>query len=240
MGKLGKQLSLGCNHGVPARLASMYCPVNDVSATSPDSRCVTLMLKKIAVFSAKAFVLYLALIVLWIDRVLFETAIPRHFFDQRPFIQSVMLVLAISAAISVAIRSKTPFIFAALCLAYSAFLFVFQRQASLFIALFCVLAAISFLWRNRFTEPLLVMLPVIAGAWVFLCLAYLPYLVGWANYVTGRNDLAGSILEGFRSAKDQIIPALIMLPVTVMHLLGKHRYVELYSILKSLRKREAA
>lgn len=194
------------------------------------------MLKKIAVFLAKALVIYLALIVLWIDLVLFEAAIPGYFFEQQPYIQSAALALTISAAISIAIRSKTPIIFTAVCLAYSAFFFMFLHQVTSFIALFCVVAAISFFYKNKITEPLLVVLLVIAGAWVFICFVYPPYLVGWANYVTGRKELGSSIFEGLSTAKDQIIPTLAMFPVVLMYFLGKHSYVKPYSILKSLRK----
>ena len=194
------------------------------------------MLKKTAIFLAKACVIYLALIVLWIDFVLFETALPRHFFEQRPFIYSAALTLAISAAISFAIRSKTPIIFTALCLAYSTLFFVHLHYATLFIALFCVLAAVNFLYRNKITEPLLVMLLVIAGAWVFISFIYPSCLVVWANYVTGRKDFAGAIVQGFGVAKDQLVSTLIIIPVVVMYFLGKHGYIKLYSVLKSLHK----
>ena len=193
-------------------------------------------LKKAAVFLVKAFVIYLALIVLWIDMVLFEAAIPGYIFKQQPYIQSAALALTISAAISVAIRSKTPIIFTAICLAYSAFYFVFPHQVTSFIAFFCVVAAISFIYSNKITEPLLAVLLVIAGAWVFICFVYPPYLVAWANYITGRKDLGSSIFECVGTVKDQFIPTLTMLPVVVMYFLGKRSYVKLYTILKSLRK----
>lgn len=194
------------------------------------------ILKKTAVFLAKAFVIDLALIVLWIDLVLFETASAMHFFEQQPFVQSAAFTLAVSAAISFAIRSKTPTIFTALCLAYSAFFFVFRHQAALFMAIFCLFAAVNFLYRNKVTEPLLVMLLIITGAWAFIFFIYPSYLVGWANYVAGRKDLGDSTLEGFSAAKHQIAATLAMVPVIVMYLLGKHSYVKLYSVLKSLRK----
>jgi len=191
-------------------------------------------LTKTAVFLAKALVIYLALIVLWIDWVLFETARPRYFFDFRPFVQSIALTLAVSAAIALAIRSKEPIVFTALCLAYAAFFFVFQRQAAAFIALFCALAAVNFLYRNKVTEPLLAMLLVITGAWVFISFVYPTYVVAWANYFTGRKDLAHSLIEAFSIAKGQLVSTLIILPVISVYFLGKHGYVRLYFALKSL------
>lgn len=193
------------------------------------------VLKKTAIFIAKAYLVYLALIVLWIDWVLFETARPKYFFDARPFIQSAALTVTISAAISIANRSKEAIVFTIFCVAYSAFFFVFQRQAASFIALFCALAAVNFLYRNKVTEPLLAMLLVITGAWVFISLVYPTYLVVWANYVTGRKDLVHSIIEAFSVAKGQLVSTLIILPVIAAYLLGKHSYVKLYVALKSLR-----
>lgn len=195
------------------------------------------MLKKLVAFLAKGLLLYLALIFLWIDLVLFETASPR--FEQAPFVQPAALILAISAVISLGVRSKTPLIFTVFCVAYSAFYFVFPHQATSFIALFCVLAGVNFLYRNKVTEPLLVMLPVIAGAWVLIGFVYPSYLVGWANYVSGQKDFAGSILEGLSAAKEQLVSTLMLIPVGVMYFLGKHAYVKLYSVLKSLHKRKA-
>ena len=192
------------------------------------------ILKKAVVFLAKASIIYLALIVLWIDWILFETARPKYFLEYQPFVQSMALVLAVSAAIAVAIRSKEPIIFTALCLAYSAFFFVFQRQAASFIALFCALAAVNFLYRNKVTEPLLAMLLVITGAWVFISLVYPTYVVAWANYSTGRKDLAHSLIEAFSIAKGQLVSTLIILPVISVYFLGKHGYLKLYFALKSL------
>ena len=40
----------------------------------------------------------------------------------------------------------------------------------------------NFLYRNRFTEPMLVILLVITGAWLFIRLVYHPYMAGWVIY----------------------------------------------------------
>lgn len=87
-----------------------------------------------------------------------------------------------------------------------------------------VVAAIHFLHRSRFTEPLLVLLPIVAGAWVFLSIVYQPFFVGWANYISGRQNYAGSIIEGLVSLKDQSIQALIVLPPMAMYFLAKRSY----------------
>ena len=70
------------------------------------------------------------------------------------------------------------------------------------------------------------MLPVIMGTWLFICLVYLPYLIGWANYVTGQKDLTDSVIEGLFATKEQLVPALLITPVVAMHLLGKHAHAK--------------
>lgn len=199
-------------------------------------------LKKIIAFLAKAFVIYLMLIALWIALFLFGTAIPRYgTFEHQPFVQSAILALAISALISHAGRSKTPAIFTAVCLGYSGLFFVFPHQAALFIAFFCLVAAISFFYRNKITEPLLAMLPVIAGTWVFLCFVYPSYLVAWVSYISNQKDFGGSAIAGFEVARSQIAPSLaLLLPVLAMYFLGKQSYAKLYAVLKRCLQRKAA
>lgn len=190
------------------------------------------MVKKVIILLIKAIVTYLALVLLLIDLILLETAIPRYIFEKQPFIQSAVLALMISAAISIVRKSRTPFVFTAVCVAYSAFLFVYTLPVAWFIAFFALVAAISFFYRNRITEPLLVLLPIIAGAWVFVSSIYMPYLVGWAYYITNHKNLGDSMLEALGVAKDQIIPTLSILPVVVMYLLGKHSYMRLSPIIQ--------
>lgn len=189
------------------------------------------MLKKTMVLLAKAFVIYLAVIVFWIDLVLLEVALPKYIFEQKPFVQAAILVLAVSTVMSIGIKSKAPVIFTAVCVAYSAFFYAYLHQATLFIALFCSIAAINFFYRNKVTEPLLAMLLVIAGVWVFTSFIYPSYLVGWTNYITGQKDLGSSVLEGLLSAKDQAFSLFIIAPVVAMYFLGKHSYVKLYEVL---------
>lgn len=186
--------------------------------------------KKIAFFLVRAFVAYVALILLWIDLTLFEVALPHYIFERQPFVQAALLVIAISGAISAAIKSRTPVVFTALCVGYSGFVFMYVPLVAWFIALFGLIAAINFLFRNRITEPLLAILPVIIGAWAFLSSAYAPYFVGWAYYVTGNKDLLGSIVEALHSARDQMLPTVAMLPVLVMYFLGKRHYEKLMPI----------
>lgn len=197
---------------------------------------ITPIIKKTTLFLAKLLVLYLMLIALFIDRVLFATALPRLIFEQQPFVQSAVFTLATSGVISIVTRSKTPVIFTSLCLAYSSLFYIFTFQSAPFIALFCIAATVNFLYRNKITESLLVMLLIISGVWIFISFIYPSYLTGWANYVLGHKDFFSSILEGISATKHLIFSTFIVIPVVGMYFLGKHSYVKLYSTLKSLHK----
>lgn len=184
------------------------------------------MTKTIIVFLAKALVGYVALIILLVDLMLFEMAIPRYVFEMQAFVQSAALALAVAATASIVLRSRTPMIFAAVSSGYSGFVFIYTQYVTWFIAICGLVAAISFLFRNKITEPLLSLLLVIAGAWAFLSSVYSPYFVGWANYVAGNKDLLAAGVEALRAARDQIMPTLLMFPVLVMYFLGRQSYLK--------------
>lgn len=114
-------------------------------------------------------------------------------------------------------------------LAYCSVFLVFDRYATVLMATLMVVAAIHFLLRNRFTEPVLVLLPIVTGAWVFLSVVYQPFLVGWANYVTGRLTYVGALIEGLASLKEQSFQALIVVPLMAMYFLAQRCYVRLYA-----------
>ena len=196
------------------------------------------MIKKVAVAVIKLLILYVALYVVLIDLILLESALPGYStFERSPFIQAALLTLAIATIISVVRASKTPAIFSIVCIGYSGFVFIYPRLVSWFVALFVVVAAISFLFRNRVTEPLLVMLPVVAGAWVFLSWIYTPYLLGWALYTTGNKDLVGSIATGVSTVGTQAVPALSLLPLLLMYFHGKQSYRRIGPLLLRLSKK---
>lgn len=197
------------------------------------------MIKKAIVFLAKAFICYVALIVLFVDLILLEAAIPGYVFERQPFIQSAALAMALAATVSIALRSRSPIILAAVCIGYSGFVFVHTQYVVWFVAVCGLLAAINFLFRNKITEPLPNLLLVIAGAWVFLSLVYTPYLVGWAYYVTGDKALVASVAEALRAVRDQVVPALALFPVLIMYFLGKQLHVKLLPILLRMFSRSA-
>ena len=182
---------------------------------------------QIIIVLAKVLLLYLAAPFLWGDLVLMHTALPRLLFEERPFVLSVLFCVVLAAAISIGRRSKLPMLLTVCVLAYCPVFLVFDFYATVLMAALMVVAVIHFLRRNRYTEPLLVLLPVVAGAWVFLSVVYQPFFVGWANYVTGRLNYVGSVIEGLVSLKEQSIQALIVLPPMAMYFLAKRSYVSL-------------
>lgn len=193
------------------------------------------MTKQILIFLAKAFILYLVFLVLWIDLILIETAIPRLVFERQPFVQSSALVVIFGAAISVLSRSKTPILWAVFWPAFSAGFIAFPNHATPFIAFFLLVAAISFLYRNKVTEPLLVMLPILAGAWLFLSAVYSPYLVAWAYYITGKKALIEAVLAGCSILSDQVYQTALIAPILAMYFLGKQAYAKRYPGILALR-----
>ena len=191
--------------------------------------------KKIGIVLAKLVVLYLALVVLLVDFVLLMIAFPRILSEQQPFIQSAAITLLISAVVSVIRRSRTPVLFVVFCIAYSALAIranVYHLIALL--AFFCAVAAANFLYRNKVTEPLLVMLLVITGAWVFTHFVHLPYAVGWVYFVAGKRDFLGALGEGLAAVPDQMLVISLMAPALAMYFLGKHSYVPAYAYLASV------
>ena len=193
------------------------------------------MVKQAAIVIGKLLALYLAIPFLWVDLVLMYTARPRFTFLERAFVLSVLLVVLGAAAISMRLRSKLPMLFAVLCLSYSSVFVVIPPYSVALVRLLMLVAAIHFVHANRFTEPLLAAIPIVAGAWLFLSLIYLPFSLGWANYATERMSYFASVIEGMDSLKIQSIQALIVAPLLVMYLLAKKCHIHIFVWARSLR-----
>ena len=198
-------------------------------------RTVKIPVKQAAIVVGKLLALYLAIPLFSIDLILMYTAIPRFLFLERAFVLSVLLVVMGAAAISIRLRSKLPMLFAVLCLSYSSIFLVVPTYSVALVGLLMLVASMHFVYANRFTEPLLAALPIVAGAWVFLTLIYLPFSLAWVNFATGRMGYFASAIEGIGSLKVQSIQALIVVPLLVMHFLAKKAYVFLFVWARSLR-----
>ena len=197
------------------------------------------MLKQAAIVIGKLLALYLAIPFLSVDLILMYTAIPRFLFLERAFVLSVLLVVLGAAAISIRLRSKLPMLFAVLCLSYSSVFLVVPPYSVALVGLLMLVAAIHFVHANRFTDTLLAALPIVAGAWIFLTLIYLPLSLGWVNFATDRMGYFASAIEGIGSLKVQSIQVLIVLPLLVMYFLAKKGYICLFVWARSLRPNQS-
>ncbi|RLM48460.1 hypothetical protein DVK06_18075, partial [Halorubrum sp. Atlit-28R] len=92
-------------------------------------------------------------------------------------------------------------------------------------AFFLVIGAISFVYRNKVTEPFLVLLPIIAAGRLFLEYVYSVNFVSWAYYITGQKTLGDAIFEGLMLANDQGIQIALAAPIFLMYFLGKQSYM---------------
>ena len=193
------------------------------------------VIRTAAVLAIKLAALFFLYKLLAIDLIFINLAVTHLSFVRTPFIHVAASLLIVSVIASIISKSTTPLIWTASVLVYTATFFVASRYATTLITLLTAVAAVNFIYRNRYTEPVLIVLPIVAAAWIFLTLIYLPYLVGWTAYVTQHQDLTGSISAGFAAIKVEFITALIITPVLVMYYLGKHHHRELYSPLMTLR-----
>ena len=194
------------------------------------------MVKQVAIFSLKVALLYVMFPFVWISMILFATALPKSIFEIQPFFMAVAFVVTVAAAISFTVKSKTPILWALFCVAYSVVFIVFALDSLALIALCLVIGAISFLYRSKITEPFLVLLPIIAGAWLFLQFVYGLFLVTWANYLAMQKGLGDSLFRGALSLEYQAMQFSLVVPLLAMYFLGKHSYVKLQLFFQSLRK----
>lgn len=197
------------------------------------------MKKQIIVSLIKIALLYLALPLLLVDLILIQTAVPRLIFNLQPFLYSSLFVLVIAVVISYVSKSKLPIILAVACLLYSIAFFASLSYSvilkvpfsaiTLLIALTFLVGAINFLYRNKITEPLLALLPVCAGAWLFVSYIYYPSLVAWATYSAGRKNVASVLLGMFGDLSTNLLMmAIVVVPTMIMYFLGKHGYAKVY------------
>lgn len=197
------------------------------------------MKNQILVVIIKLALLYVAVPLLLVDLILIQTAVPRLNFEAQPYLYSSLPVLVVALAISGMIKSKTPILWAVFCLLYSAVFFPQQMHAAVFgvrfsivtllIAFTFLVGTVNFLFRNRITEPMLVLLPVCAGAWLYLSFIYQPSLVAWATVSAGKHDVASALFSVFGdTSANLLLMAIVVIPSAVLYFLGKHEYVRLY------------
>jgi hypothetical protein len=199
------------------------------------------MLKRVFGGVLRLGVLYLLLPLLLIDLILIQTAVPRLLFQWQPFVVAALIWLAIFSAAAYRRRSRTPLIWGFVSLAYAgAFfasltytVFIADRGFTgipLLIAFAFLAGAINFLYRNRFSEPFLILLPTCAAAWVFIVLLYQPCLVAFAVWLAGKQSVLQVLMEIFGDVTTNgVMLAIVVLPAAAMYAMGKHLYLGAYA-----------
>lgn|GEM_PF-3502392 len=184
--------------------------------------------------------LYLLLPLLLIDLILIQTAWPRLLFDWRPFAVAATVWAAIFGFIAYRYQSRKPLIWGDISLIYAALFFVASvrpvvtvgvnfSSITLMIAFAFLAGVLSFLYRNRYSEPLLVLLPICALAWSFLFLLHQPCFVVWAILASGTGDMSDALRIVFDEATTSAITlAVVVFPTMLMYFLDKHTYVNAY------------
>ena len=181
-------------------------------------------LKRALIVLGKLALLYLMTVIISITVILLQVALPRIVFETEPLLHSAALALLIAAGIALKTKSRTPLLWAVFCLGYSSLYIDFYGYLEVFIIVLSIAAGINYIFRNRITEPLLVLLPILTGGWLFLQLIYMPYTLVWITMKTGY-DISFGI--------EQVWISLLISPLMLMYLLGKRYYNDLYCLLRN-------
>lgn len=197
-------------------------------------------IKKIIGGLLRLALLYLLLPLLLVDLILIQTAVPRLLFQWQPFVAAALIWASIFGMVAYQLKSRTPLIWGGISLVYGAVFYISFAYSvviagvafsaiPLLIAFAFIVGSISFLSRNRYSEPLLVILPTCAAAWSFIVLLYQPCLVVWATWIAGQQDVLETLLSVFGDVSaNAVMLAVVVLPTAVMYFLGKHTYINVY------------
>jgi hypothetical protein len=184
------------------------------------------MLKYTFYFFLKLLFLYLSFGLYTAVLILIDVGMPLVLFVAEPFIHVSSAVIILGAIVSLKIRSMAPLLWTVFWALFAvALLHIPLRYVGIFISIFLFAGAINYLYRNKFTEPLLVFLPIIAGALFLIQPVYNHYLGVWAYFETGVTTFAGY------SAKEIVVKmvfqSLLVVPIFVLYFLGKRSYLKL-------------
>ncbi|MDD2685672.1 MAG: hypothetical protein PHY62_05900 [Gallionella sp.] len=183
--------------------------------------------------------LYLLLPLLLVDLILIQTALPRLIFLWQPFAVAALIWATLFAVFAYRFGWRT-LIWGGIGLAYAAVLFVSLAYSAviagiafssiaLLIAFAFMAGAVSFLYRNRYSEPLLILLPTCAIAWSFIVVLYQPCLVAWVTWVAGKQNVLEVLLSVFGDVStNAVMLAIVVAPTMAMYFLGKHAYADAY------------
>lgn len=189
-------------------------------------------LKQVAIFICQIFALYVLLRVSQIGFVLMQIAWPRYLFEGYALPFSVLLVLALSIAASMRYKTNLPVLYAIACLMYAGG-FLFSGIYPFAIAgIVMVIASFHSVFPSRFTKPALVLLPVIAGAWIFLTLIATPITYAWLIHLVKKSGGTSSFCDLLIAT---LSGAVLVTPLVLIYLIANRRYVTVFHWLRGLR-----
>jgi hypothetical protein len=192
------------------------------------------MLKHAFYFFLKLLFLYLTLGVYLVDAVVIQYSMPKVIFIPEPFIHVSSVVIILGALVCLKMRSIIPLLWTIFWVLFVvALMETWWRYLGIFFTIFLFTGAINYLYRNRFTEPTLVFLPIIAGALFLLKPVYFYYLGVWAYYETGIDSFKDDTI--LQTMIEMGLQTLFVLPFMVMYFLGKHGYIKLIPLWRKLR-----
>lgn len=197
----------------------------------------TRLIKATLALLLKLAVLWLALPLVMIDLILLQIGMPRLAgFDWPPFLGAAAVALVLAA---LAARELLLVITLAILAAGVAFLHgsaLYGPGFSVLLGATLLPAALNFLYRNRITEPMLALLPVLVLAYLFVSVLYGGAFILWVWAVAGwplRDEPWQFVEVLFESS----LAFPLMLPFSLMYLLGKHCHAPLLRRLAAMAER---
>lgn len=190
------------------------------------------LLKTSLTLLCKLALLWLALPFVVIDLILIQFSMPRLAgFHWQPFLYAALLALALSALVARLSRDRELLIVTALAILAAGIAFMhrntlYDPRLAWLLGATLVPAAINFLYRNRVTEPMLALLPVLVMAFLFVELLYSSAFILWAYAVTDLS-LADEPMKHVEAVLGSSLNFALMLPFSLMYLLGKHSHAPL-------------
>lgn len=195
------------------------------------------MLKPLIQGLLKLGLAYLLTMPLLISLILVETTLPRLLLLWPPLGQSAALVLAGASLVAWLRRRWSALRLALVSLAYAGLFLSFHRLAVPCLGIFLAVGLLGFLWRNPLSDRLLGQIPLQAGGWIFLTLAYEPYVIAWAQVVTGHAPLAAASANGLADLAVQWPQLVIAALWLLVYGLGRRSYRQLPGLWRQLRRR---
>ena len=202
----------------------------------------TRLIKATLALFLKLALLWLVLPLTVIDLILLQFSMPRPAgFDWPPFLAAAAVALVVATAVAWRLASRELLVVTVLAILAAGVAFLHGsalRHPGFAVLLGVALlpAVINFLYRNRITEPMLALLPVLVLAYLFVNVLYGGAFILWVLAVTDW-PLRDEPWQFFETLFESSLAFTLMLPFSLMYLLGKHCHVPLLRRVAALGER---